>query len=44
MVPEIHAAQLVRNQNRLSSKDDLEILSSFPRKELNAKVGENFMP
>jgi hypothetical protein len=41
---EISAAQLVRNQNRLSSKTDFEILSSFPRKEMNTKVGRNFMP
>jgi hypothetical protein len=30
----IPAAQLVRNQNRLSSKADFEILSSFPRKKM----------
>jgi hypothetical protein len=30
--PEILAAQSVRNQNRLSSKDNLEIVFSFPRK------------
>jgi hypothetical protein len=41
--PEIPAAQLVRNQNRLSSKADLEILSSFPRKEMNTKVEDNFV-
>jgi hypothetical protein len=41
---EIPAAQSVRNQNRLSSKADLEILSSFPKKEMNTKVGENFVP
>jgi hypothetical protein len=35
--------QSVRNQNRLSSKVDLEILSSFPRKEMNAKVEDNFV-
>jgi hypothetical protein len=44
MAPEIPAAQSVRNQNRLSSKADLEILSSFPRKAMNNKVGGNFMP
>jgi hypothetical protein len=43
MAPEIPTAQLVRNQNRLSSKADLEILSSFPRKEMNTKVEDNFM-
>jgi hypothetical protein len=41
--PEIPAAQSVRNQNRLSSKTDFEILSSFPRKEMNTKVEDNFM-
>jgi hypothetical protein len=40
--PEIPAAQSVRNQNRLSFKADLEILSSFPRKEMNTKVENNF--
>jgi hypothetical protein len=44
MTPEIPAAQSVRNQNRLSSKADLEILSSFPRKEINTKIGRNFVP
>jgi hypothetical protein len=34
---------IIRNQNRLSSKTDLEILSSFPRKEMNTKVEYNFM-
>jgi hypothetical protein len=43
MPPEIPAAQSVRNQNRLSSKADLEILSSFPRKEMNTKVEDNFV-
>jgi hypothetical protein len=33
MTPEILVAQSVRNQNRLSSKADLEILSSFPKLE-----------
>jgi hypothetical protein len=41
--PEIPAAQSVRNQNRLSSKADLEILSSFPMKEMNTKVEANFV-
>jgi hypothetical protein len=41
--PEIPAAQSVRNQNRLSSKADLEILSSFPRKEMITKVEDNFV-
>jgi hypothetical protein len=44
MAPEIPAAQSVRNRNRLSSKADLEILYSFPRKEMNTKVGGNFVP
>jgi hypothetical protein len=43
MTPEIPAAQSVRNQNTLSSKADLEILSSFPRKEINTKVEDNFV-
>jgi hypothetical protein len=42
MTLEIPAAQSVRNQN--SSKADLEILSSFPKKEMNTKVGGNFVP
>jgi hypothetical protein len=41
--PEIPAAQSVRNRNRLSSKADLEILSLFPRKEMNTKVEDNFV-
>jgi hypothetical protein len=41
--PEIPAVQSVRNQNILSSKADLEILSSFPRKEMNTKVEYNFV-
>jgi hypothetical protein len=41
--PEIPTAQSVRNQNRLSFKADLEILSSFPRKEMNTKVEDNFV-
>jgi hypothetical protein len=43
MAPEIPAAQSVRNQNRLSSKADLEILYSFLRKEMNTKVEDNFV-
>jgi hypothetical protein len=43
MAREIPAAQSVRNQNRLSSKADLEILSSFPRKEMNTIVEDNFV-
>jgi hypothetical protein len=41
--PEIPTAQSVRNQNRLSSKTDLEILSSFPRKEMNTEIDDNFV-
>jgi hypothetical protein len=43
IAPEIAAAQSVRNQNGLSSKADLEILSSFLRKEMNTKVEDNFV-
>jgi hypothetical protein len=43
MAPEIPAAQSVRIQNRLSSKADLEILSSFLRKEMNTEVKDNFV-
>jgi hypothetical protein len=43
MTPEIPVAQSVRNQSRLSSKADLEILSSFPSKAMNTKVGGNFV-
>jgi hypothetical protein len=42
--PRIPVASWVRNQNRLSSKAHLEILSSFPRNVMNTKVGENFVP
>jgi hypothetical protein len=41
--PGIPAMQSVRNQNRLSSKADLEILSSFLKKERNTKVEDNFV-
>jgi hypothetical protein len=43
IAPEIPAAQSVPNQNRLSSKADLEILYSFLRKEMNTKVEDNFV-
>jgi carbon monoxide dehydrogenase subunit G len=43
IAPEIPAAQSVRNQKRLSYKADLEILSSFLRKEMNTKVEANFV-
>jgi hypothetical protein len=44
MTLEIPTAQSVRNKNKLSSKADLEILSSFSRKALNTKVGGNLVP
>jgi hypothetical protein len=44
MTLKIPAAQSVRNQNRLSSKADLEILYLFPKKEMNTKVEGNFVP
>jgi hypothetical protein len=43
IAPKIPAAQSVRNQNRLSSKADLETLYSFLRKEMNTKVEDNFV-
>jgi hypothetical protein len=43
MTPEIPAAQSIRYHNKLSSKADLEILSSFPRKEIKTKVEDNFV-
>jgi hypothetical protein len=43
MAPEISAVQSVRNQNRLSSKAGLEILSSFPRNKMHVKVEYNFV-
>jgi hypothetical protein len=43
IAPEIPVAQSVPNQNRLSSKADLKILSSFPRKTMNTKVEYNFV-
>jgi hypothetical protein len=42
--PRNPCSQSVRNQNRLSSKADLEILSSFSRKAMSTKVGGNFVP
>jgi hypothetical protein len=44
MTLEIPITQSVRNQNRLSSNADLEILSSFPWKVMNTKVEGNFVP
>jgi hypothetical protein len=43
MAPEIPDTPSIRNQNRLSCKAYLEILSSFPRKVMNTKVGGHFM-
>jgi hypothetical protein len=43
MALEIPATQSVRNQNRLCLKADLEILSSFPKKAMNTKVGGSFV-
>jgi hypothetical protein len=43
MAPEIPIAQSVCNQNRLFSKADLEILSSFLRNKMNTKVEDNFV-
>jgi hypothetical protein len=43
IAPEIPVAQSVRNQNRLSSKTDLEIISSSLRKEMNNKVEDNVL-
>jgi hypothetical protein len=43
IAPEIPATQTVRNQNILSSKANLEILSSFLRKKMNTKVEDNFV-
>jgi carbon monoxide dehydrogenase subunit G len=43
IAPEIPVGQSVRNQNRLSFKADLEILSSFLRKEMNTKVEDTFV-
>jgi hypothetical protein len=43
MAPKIPTAQSDRNQNRLSCNADLEILWSFLRKEMNIKVGGNFV-
>jgi hypothetical protein len=42
IAPEIPVAQSVRNHNRLSSKTDLEILSSFLKEEMNTNVEDNF--
>jgi hypothetical protein len=43
MAPEMPAAQTSLKSDRLSSKDVFGILSSFPRKAMNTKVGDNFV-
>jgi hypothetical protein len=43
MAPEISAAQISPKSDRLSSEAVLEILSSFSRKAMNTKVGDNFV-
>jgi hypothetical protein len=43
MGPEIPAAQEHPKSDRLSSDAVWGILSSFPRKEMNTKVGDNFV-
>jgi hypothetical protein len=43
MAPEIPAAQTSPKPDRLSSEAVLEILSSFSRKLMNTKVGDNFV-
>jgi hypothetical protein len=43
MAPEMPAAQTSPESDRLSSEAVLGILSSFPRKPMNTKVGYNFM-
>jgi len=43
MAPEIPAAQTSPKSYRFSSEAVLGILSSFTRKEMNTKVGDNFV-
>jgi len=43
MAPEIPAAQTSPESDRFSSEAVLGILSSFPRKAMNTKVGDNFV-
>ena len=43
MAPEIPAAQTSPKPDRLSSEAVLGILSSFQRKAMNTKVGDNFV-
>jgi hypothetical protein len=44
MAPEMPAAQTSPKSERLSSEVILGIVSSFPGKPMNIKVGENFVP
>jgi hypothetical protein len=41
--PKIPAAQISPKSDRLSSEAVFGILSSFPRKTMNTKVGDNFV-
>jgi hypothetical protein len=43
MPPEMPAAQTSSKSDRLSSEAVLGILSSFPMKEMNTKVEDNFV-
>jgi hypothetical protein len=43
MAPEVHAAQISPKSDRLSTEAVFEILSSFPMKAMNTKVGDNFV-
>jgi 6-phosphogluconolactonase (cycloisomerase 2 family) len=43
MALEITVAQISLKSDRLSSETTLEILSSFPRKAMNTKVGYNLV-
>jgi hypothetical protein len=43
MAPEMPVVQTNPKSDRLSSEAVLGILSSFPRKPMNAKVGDNFV-
>ena len=43
MISEIPAAQISPKSEKLSSETVLGILSSFPRKAMNTKVGDNFV-
>jgi hypothetical protein len=43
MAPEMLVVQTSSKSEKLSSEAVLRILSSFPRKTMNTKVGDNFM-